>query len=386
MPIVLDDYRKPDVIQWRRHLHGNPELLYDVHETASFIAEKLAVFGCDTVQTGIGKSGVVALINGKLGGGPVIGLRADMDALPIAEASGKDWASRIAGRAHSCGHDGHMAMLLGAARHLSQTRNFKGTVAVIFQPAEEGGAGALAMINDGLMDRFEIGQVYGMHNEPHIPIGQFAIRKGAILASADTFEITVKGRGGHAGQPHLSVDPVVAASHIVIALQSVISRETDPLQAVVITVASIHGGDAHNVIPTTVRLTGTIRTLRPDLRDFAARRLSDLAGSIAVAHGASAEVSHSRGYPVTFNHDAQTDLAADVARSIVGAGAVNSELEPRMAAEDFAFMLEARPGSMIIIGNGETASLHNPAYDFNDDAIPYGIAYWVHLAETTLGA
>ncbi|MBY3088346.1 M20 aminoacylase family protein [Rhizobium laguerreae] len=386
MPIILKTFMQSDIIQWRRHLHQNPELLYDVNETAGFIAEKLSAFGCDTVETGIGKSGVVGLIGGKLGGGPVIGLRADMDALPILESSGKAWTSKIAGRAHSCGHDGHMAMLLGAARYLSETRNFKGTVAVIFQPAEEGGAGALAMINDGLMDRFKIAQVYGMHNEPHIPIGQFAIRKGAILASADTFEITVKGRGSHAGQPHLSVDPVVAASHIVIALQSVVSRETDPLQAVVITVASIHGGDTHNVIPSTVRLAGTIRTLRPELRDFAERRLGDLVGSIAVAHGASADVSHSRGYPVTFNHDAQTDLAASVARSIVGAAAVNSDLEPRMAAEDFAFMLEARPGSIIIIGNGETAGLHNPAYDFNDDAIPYGIAYWVNLAETALAA
>jgi hippurate hydrolase len=386
MSIVLNSYMQSDVVEWRRHLHQHPELLYDVHKTASFLAEKLVAFGCDTVDTGIGQSGVVGIIKGRLGAGPVIGLRSDMDALPILENSGKPWTSKVSGRAHSCGHDGHMAMLLGAARYLAKTRNFRGTVAIIFQPAEEGGGGALAMITDGLMDRFKIEHIFGMHNEPHIPIGQFAIRKGAMLASADTFEITVNGRGGHAGQPHLSVDPVIAAAHIVIGLQSIVSRETDPLQAVVITVASIHGGDTHNVIPNVVTLSGTVRTLRSDLRDFAERRVRELASSVAAAHGARVEISHNRGYPVTFNHDVQTDLAAAVAQSIVGSQGVDSDVHPRMAAEDFSFMLEARPGSMIIIGNGETPGLHNPAYDFNDDAIPFGIGYWVTLIETALAA
>ncbi len=375
-----------EVADWRRHLHQNPELLYDVHNTARFVAEKLSAFGCDMIETGIGKTGVVAVIKGTLGDGPVVGLRADMDALPIVESSGKPWTSKMIGRSHSCGHDGHMAMLLGAARYLAETRNFRGSVVLIFQPAEEGGAGALAMIEDGLMEKFMIEQVYGMHNEPKLPIGHFAIRKGAILAAADTFKITIQGRGSHAGLPHLSIDPVVVASHVVVALQSIVSRETDPLQAVVITIASINGGDANNVIPSTVRLTGTVRTLRTDLRDFAEQRLGEVARSIANAHGAKADVSYNRGYPATVNHGNETDLAAQVATSIVGPAAVSIGVDPRMAAEDFSYMLEARPGAFIIIGNGDTAGLHNSDYDFNDDAIPYGISYWVALAETALAA
>ncbi len=375
-----------DVIEWRRHLHRNPELLYDVHQTAGFVAEKLATFGCDLIETGIGKTGVVAIIKGSLGEGPVVGLRADLDALPILENSGKPWTSNFPGKSHSCGHDGHTAMLLGAARHLAETRRFRGAVAVIFQPAEEGGAGALAMVEDGLMEKFKIEQVYGMHNEPKLPIGHFAIRKGGILASADTFEILVQGRGSHAGQPHLSIDPVVAAAHVIVGLQTVVSRETDPLQAVVITVASIHGGDTHNVIPNAVRLTGTVRTLRSDLRDFGERRLKEVAQCIATAHGATASITYDRGYPVTFNHDRETDFAVAAATSIVGPAAVCAGADPRMAAEDFSYMLEARPGAFIIIGNGDTAGLHNPAYDFNDEAIPYGISYWVSLTETVLAA
>ncbi|MDK1374740.1 MULTISPECIES: M20 aminoacylase family protein [unclassified Sinorhizobium] len=373
-----------DVTEWRRHLHQNPELLYEVHETARFVADKLSAFGCDLVETGIGRTGVVALIRGDLGQGPVIGLRADMDALPILESGSRAWVSKVDGRAHSCGHDGHMAMLLGAARLLAQTRKFRGTVAVIFQPAEEGGAGALAMVEDGLMERFGIAQVFGMHNEPGIPIGEFAIREGAILAAVDTFEITIRGRGSHAGQPHLSIDPVVAASHVVVALQSLVARETDPLQSVVITVATINGGHSPNVIPAEVRLSGTVRTLRPDTRDWAQRRLFEVASSIALAHGAAATVDYTRGYPATFNHREQTGRAIEVAQSVVGPEFVRVGIEPRMAAEDFSYMLEARPGAFIIIGNGNTANLHSPSYDFNDEAIPYGIAYWVKLAETLL--
>jgi hippurate hydrolase len=374
------------VAGWRRHLHENPELLYDVHETAAFVAEKLKSFGCDTVETGIGKTGVVGIIKGKHGDGPVVGFRADMDALPIFETSGKPWASKTPGKAHSCGHDGHTAMLLGAAQYLAETRNFKGSVAVIFQPAEEGGAGALAMINDGFMDKYAISQVYGMHNEPKLPVGEFATRKGGAMAAADTFEITVNGRGSHAAQPHRSIDPVVASAHIIIALQSIVSRETDPLKSLVVTVATTHGGEASNVIADFVKLTGTVRTLLPETRDFAQKRLTEIAQATASAHGATAEVDYRRGYPVTFNHDAETDFAAGVARKVAGERAVDTNMAPHMGAEDFSYMLERRPGAFIFIGNGDTANLHNAGYDFNDEALPYGISYWVTLAETSLPA
>jgi hippurate hydrolase len=259
-------------------------------------------------------------------------------------------------------------------------------VAVIFQPAEEGGAGALAMINDGLMDKFGIAQVYGMHNEPRLPVGSFAIRKGSTMAAADTFEITINGRGSHAAQPHLSIDPVLAASHVVVALQSIVSRETDPLRSLVVTVASIHGGEASNVIPAFVKLAGTVRTLLPETRDFAEKRLAEVAQLTATAHGASAEVSYHRGYPVTFNHDEETDFAIEIASKVAGPKAVNVGVPPHMGAEDFSYMLEKRPGAFIFIGNGDTANLHNAAYDFNDEAIPFGVSYWVTLAETTLAA
>ncbi|MGK6311774.1 M20 aminoacylase family protein [Neorhizobium sp. DT-125] len=387
MPVINRVAEMQDqVAEWRRHLHQNPELLYDVHETSKFVAEKLRSFGCDVVETGIGKTGVVGIIKGSHGDGPVIGFRADMDALPIFETSGKAWASRTPGKAHSCGHDGHTAMLLGAAQYLAETRNFKGSVAVIFQPAEEGGAGALAMINDGLMETFGIRQVYGMHNEPRLPVGNFAIRKGGIMAAADTFEITVHGRGSHAAQPHNSIDPILVSSHIVLALQSLVSRETDPLKSLVVTVASIHGGEASNVIPAFVKMTGTVRTLLPETRDFAEKRLTEVAQSTAIAHGATAEVTYRRGYPVTFNHDDETDFAVEIAGKVAGPKAVQTGMAPHMGAEDFSYMLEKRPGAFIFIGNGDSASLHNAAYDFNDEAIPYGVSYWVTLAETALSA
>ncbi|MBA4784555.1 M20 aminoacylase family protein [Pseudorhizobium marinum] len=375
-----------EVAGWRRHLHEHPEILYDVHETAKFVADKLTSFGCDIVETGIGRTGVVAIIKGRQGDGPTVGFRADMDALPILETSGKEWASKTPGKAHSCGHDGHTAMLLGAAQYLAETRNFKGSVAVIFQPAEEGGAGALAMIEDGFIEKHSISQVYGMHNSPGLPLGEFAIRKGSVMAAADTFEIIVNGRGSHAAQPHLSVDPVLTAGHIVVALQSIVSRQTDPLKSLVVTVASIHGGDANNVIPDTVKMGGTVRTLLPETRDFAEKRLKEVVQATALAHGATAEVNYRRGYPVTFNHDSETDFAAAVAGKVAGPKAVDMTMAPHMGAEDFSYMLERRPGAFIFIGNGDTASLHNPAYDFNDEALPYGISYWVTLAETALAA
>jgi amidohydrolase len=374
------------VAEWRRHLHENPELMYDVHETSRFAAEKLREFGCDSVETGIGKTGVVGIIRGRHGDGPVIGLRADMDALPIVESSGKAWASKTPGKMHACGHDGHTAMLLGASQYLAETRNFKGTIAVIFQPAEEGGAGALAMIDDGLMERFRISEVYGMHNAPGLPIGQFATRKGSIMAATNEFEITVTGRGGHAAKPQTTVDPVVISAHIILALQSIVSRETDPLNALVVSVTQLNGGDASNVIPDVIKLGGTVRTLVPEIREFAQRRLTEIVESTAAVFGGKAEVIYHQGYPVTFNHERETEFAVGVAQTIVGNAAVTTDMPPVMGAEDFSYMLEKRPGAFVFIGNGDSAGLHNSAYDFNDDAIPYGISYWVSLAETALAA
>ncbi|MCM2290762.1 M20 family metallopeptidase [Allorhizobium sp. BGMRC 0089] len=375
-----------EVTGWRRHLHQQPELLFDVHQTAAFVAEKLKEFGCDTVKTGIGKTGVVGIIKGNRGEGRTIGLRADMDALPISEITGAPWASKVPGKMHACGHDGHTAMLLGAAKYLAETRNFAGSVAVIFQPAEEGGGGGLAMVEDGMMESFGISQVFGMHNAPGIPLGDFAIRKGSLMAASDTFEITVSGKGSHAATPHLSVDPVLASAHIVIALQSIVSRGTDPLESLVISVTTTHGGDAYNVIPMDVKLTGTVRTLLPQIRDFAEKRLKEVAEATAAAHGAVAHVHYHRGYPVTFNHADETDFAASVAAKISGDSHVKTDMAPKMGAEDFSYMLESRPGAFIFLGVGDTANLHHPAYDFNDEAIPYGISYWVTLTETALAA
>ncbi|ACM37790.1 MULTISPECIES: M20 aminoacylase family protein [Rhizobium/Agrobacterium group] len=375
-----------EVAGWRRHLHQTPELLFDVHQTAAFVTQKLKEFGCDVVETGIGRTGVVGIIKGNRGEGTTIGMRADMDALPITEITGAPWASTVPGKMHACGHDGHTAMLLGAAKHLAETRNFAGSVAVIFQPAEEGGGGGLAMVQDGMMEKFGISQVFGMHNAPGVPLGDFAIRKGSLMAASDTFEIVIKGKGSHAAQPHMSVDPVLVSAHVIIALQSIVSRGVDPLESLVISVTTTHGGDAYNVIPMDVTLTGTVRTLLPQIRDFAEKRVQEVASATAMAHGAIAEVHYHRGYPVTFNHAEETDFAASVAAKISGENRVKTDMAPKMGAEDFSYMLESRPGAFIFLGVGDTANLHHPAYDFNDEAIPYGISYWVELAETGLAA
>ncbi|NGO62087.1 amidohydrolase [Rhizobium daejeonense] len=375
-----------EVAGWRRHLHENPELLFDVYDTSNFVAEKLKEFGCDTVQTGIGRSGVVGIIKGSRGSGPVVGFRADMDALPIYETSGREWSSKTPGKMHACGHDGHTAMLLGAAKYLAETRNFRGSVAVIFQPAEEGGGGGLEMVNDGMMETFGISQVYGMHNAPGLPVGHFATRNGSVMAAADEFEIIVHGRGGHAAQPHTTIDPVLVSSHVVIALQAIASREVDPLKSVVVTVATVHGGEASNVIANTVKLSGTVRTLLPETRDHAEKRLGEIARGIAGSFGASVDVHYRRGYPVTFNHADETEFALGIMRKVAGEKAVEGNMPPLMGAEDFSYMLEARPGAFVFIGNGDSANLHHSAYDFNDEAIPYGISYWVMLAENALAA
>lgn len=385
MPILnsLNDMHE-EITGWRHKLHQNPELQYDVFETAQFVEAQLKSFGVDEIITGLGKTGLVGIIKGNGGDGRTIGLRADMDALPIEEISGKEWSSKIDGKMHACGHDGHMSMLLGAAKHLTATRNFKGSVAVIFQPAEEGGAGALAMINDGLMEKANIEEVYAMHNMPGIPLGEFAICKGAIWASTDEFVITLTGRGGHAAYPHTGTDTIVAGANLVTSLQTIASRNTNPLESLVVSVTKFQAGTAMNVLPEQAVISGTIRTLKNELRDLAEKRLTEIAHGIAATYGMSAEIHYKRNYPVTVNHDAQTDFAASVATEIVGANKVDLNTNPNMGAEDFAYMLEARPGSFILIGNGDTPALHNAAYDFNDEAIPYGVSYWVRLAEKAL--
>ena len=372
----------PEIAGWRQHLHAHPELMYDTVETAAFVAARLRDFGCDEVVEGIGRTGVVGLIRGKAPGRRVVGLRADMDALPIEEATGLPYASRVPGKMHACGHDGHTAMLLGAARYLAETRNFAGAVAVIFQPAEEGGGGGRAMVEDGLMERFGIDEVYGMHNWPGQPVGQFAIRPGPFFAATDTFSLTVTGRGGHAAKPHETIDPVVVASQIVLGFQTIVSRSADPVAQVVISVTNIQAGTgAFNVIPQTATLSGTVRTMDDAIRQLAERRMSELAEGIAAAHGARAVVEYRRGYPAMVNHARETGFAAEVARRVSGDCA---EAPLVMGGEDFAYLLEARPGAYILVGNGDTAPVHHPEYNFNDEIIPAGCSWWAELVESRL--
>ncbi|MCE3257331.1 MAG: peptidase amidohydrolase, partial [Nitrobacter vulgaris] len=389
MPIVnrVADLQS-EIAGWRRDIHAQPELLYDVARTAAFVADRLREFGCDEIVTGFGRTGVVGVIKGRRSAGgevKVIGLRADMDALPIQEETNLPYASKTAGKMHACGHDGHTAMLLGAARYLAETRNFAGEAVVIFQPAEEGGAGAAAMIKDGLMDRFRIDQVYGMHNNPGLPLGAFSIRPGPIMAATDSVDFRIEGHGGHAARPHLCIDPVLAGSQLVVALQSIVSRNVDPLESAVISVCEFHAGSTSNVIPQTAELRGTVRTLRADIRDLMEKRIREVAAGVALTTGARIHVKFRRGYPVTVNHPEQTDTAISIAKEIAGDHNVHGT-PPMMGAEDFAYMLEARPGAFIFIGNGDSAGLHHPAYNFNDDAIVYGTSYWIRLVETTLAA
>ena len=377
---------QPEIAAWRQDIHAHPELLYDTHRTSALVEEKLRAFGCDEVVTGIGRTGVVGVIRGKADtSGRVIGLRADMDALPIEEATGVEYASKTPGLMHACGHDGHTAMLLGAAKYLAETRNFDGTVVVIFQPAEEGGAGGDAMVKDGLMERFGIEEVYGMHNAPGLPVGTFAIKPGPFFAATDEFDIHVEGKGGHAAKPHEAIDTTLVASHIVVALQSIASRNVDPLRQVVVTVAAFHTeGEAHNVIPQTVTLRGTIRTLDAETRELARARLTAIAEGTAAAFGATARVDLAQGYPVMVNHEAETGHARLAAEKVTGQPPL--EVPPVMGGEDFAYMLEARPGAYILVGNGDTAMVHHPAYNFDDEAIPYGASFWAEMVETRLPA
>ena len=375
----------PEITAIRRDLHENPEILFETHRTAQVVADRLRAIGCDEVVTGIGRTGVVGVIKGKANGsGRTIGLRADMDALPIHEQTGLPYASKTPGAMHACGHDGHTAMLLGAAQYLAETRNFDGTVVVIFQPAEEGGGGGREMCEDGMMDRWQIDEVYGMHNWPGMPLGKFGIRAGAFFAATDQFEITVEGRGGHAAKPQETVDSTLVAAHLVVALQSIASRNADPTDQIVVSVTSIESSSkAFNVIAQRVHLKGTVRTMSKGMRAMAEERLTALATGTAGAFGARAEVNYIRGYPVMVNSEEQTAFAAEVARSVSGDCA---EAPLVMGGEDFAFMLEERPGAYILVGNGEGASVHHPEYNFNDDAIPAGCSWWAEIVEKRLPA
>ncbi|MGZ3215725.1 M20 aminoacylase family protein [Paracoccus sp. T5] len=376
----------PEITAWRRDFHEHPELLYDVHRTAGRVAQLLRDFGCDEVVEGVGRTGVVGVIKGKSDSrGRVVGLRADMDALPIIEQTGVEYASKTPGKMHACGHDGHTAMLLGAAKYLAETRNFDGTAIVIFQPAEEGGAGGEAMVKDGLVDRWKIDEFYGMHNMPGMPVGSFSIRPGAMMAAADQFDITVTGKGGHAAKPHECIDTTLTAAQIIVALQSVVARNIDPLKNAVISVCVVStDSTAHNVIPQVVKLKGTARSLAPEVRDQLEEGITRVATNIAAAMGATAQVDYQRGYPVTMNDAQATDWAADVARQI--SGDVDMDMQPMMGGEDFSYMLNERPGAYIWVGNGDTAMVHHPAYNFNDDAIPAGSSWYAGMIEARMPA
>ena len=376
-----------EITAWRRDFHENPELLYEVHRTAGIVSDKLKQFGCDEVVTGIGRTGVVAVIKGKTDkSGKVVGIRADMDALPIEEATGAPHQSKVPGAMHACGHDGHTAILLGAAKYLAETRNFDGTAVMIFQPAEEGGAGAEAMLKDGLLERFGVQEVYGLHNMPGIPVGNFALRPGPLMAAADRFDIQIEGKGGHAARPHEGIDTLLVACQVVTALQSIVARNVDPLESAVVSVCSIQAGNTFNVIPQHARLLGTVRTLTDEVRDLCETRIRAVVESVCAAYGATVKIEYNRGYPVTRNHPEQADFLARIAAQVGGEGAVDADVTPLMGAEDFSYMLEQRPGAYIFLGNGATAGVHHPAYDFNDEAIPYGVSLWAKVVETAMPA
>ena len=368
----------------RRDLHAHPELGFEEHRTARIVCERLTAYGIEH-HAGIGRTGVVAVVRGRADNGRHVGLRADMDALPMQEENDFAHKSRYDGRMHGCGHDGHTTMLLAAARYLDEARDFEGTVHLIFQPGEEGHAGAKAMIDDGLFDRFPCDQVFALHNWPALPPGRIGITPGPAMAAADRIEITIDGRGGHGAHPHIAVDPVLVAGHIITATQSIVSRNVSPLDTAVISLCSMQAGNpgAMSVIPSHAKLVGTVRTFRTTTQDLIERRLQELVPSIAAAFGASASVKYERVYPPTVNHDAQAELAAEVAEALIGADNVVRNLPPSMGAEDFSFMLQARPGAFARLGQGGAEGgcfLHNSRYDFNDAVIPLGGAYLAALA------
>ena len=370
----------PEMKTWRRHLHAHPELSFDCFATADFIAARLAEIGVDEVHRGIGKTGIVAIINGQ-GDGPTIGLRADMDALPILEMTGAEYTSTIPGKMHACGHDGHVTMLLGAAKYLAETRRFAGRVALIFQPAEEEGAGGQAMVADGMMDRFGIGQVYGIHNAPNVPFGHFLTRAGPLMASVDTAYVYVTGKGGHGATPHECVDPVVAVVGMVGAIQTIIPRNVYALDEAVISVTQIHTGTASNIIPEEAMFCATIRAFKPEVRALLKKRFHEIVEGHAAAYGVSARIDYDWGYPATVNHPDETAFAVRVAEEVAGADATDGNANREMGSEDFSFMLEARPGAYLFLGTGPGAGLHHAAFDFNDEAAPIGASFFAMLVE-----
>ena len=374
-----------EAVLWRRDLHRRPELLYALDETAAFVAGKLSAFGLDEVATGVGGSGVVGVLRGRPGN-RAVALRADMAALPIEEITGAPWASQKPGAMHACGHDGHTATLLAAARHLAAERDFAGTVHFVFQPAEEGGAGARAMIDDGLFDRFPVDEIYGIHNLPGLPVGRFAVRPGAIMASTDRFYIDILGRGGHAARPHETIDPILVGAQLVTALQSIVARNTDPLASGVVSVTTFHAGNTDNVIPQAARLSGTVRALDEKVRADLEASVGRIATAVAATCGAEARIAYERGYPVTVNHAGPTARVGDVVEGLLGGKAIDRAGAPLMAAEDFSYYLERVPGAYFFMGNGPSAGLHHPAYDFADDAIAPGTAVWAAVAKASLPA
>jgi len=376
-----------EITEWRRTIHQHPGLLYDVEETAEFVVERLREMGVDEIVEQVGRTGVVGVIKGRqTNSGRVVGMRADMDALPIVEKNDSPHKSKYEGKMHACGHDGHTAMLLGAAKYLAETRNFDGSVVVIFQPAEEGGAGGKAMCDDGMMDRFGIQEVYGLHNSPGLPVGDFAICPGPIMAGTEEFTVTINGLGAHAAMPHLGNDPIIVATHMVQALQTIVSRNVDPIRSAVVTVTAIHAGKAYNVISQEAQFYGTIRTLDREVRAQVVERIRTTINGIAAAYGAEVSIDIEEGYPVTTNHEEQTKFAAGIAKQIVGDARVDDEKLPVMGGEDFSYMLLERPGAFIFMGNGDSHGLHHEEYDFNDEAIPVGASYWAKIAEAAMPA
>ena len=381
MPIVnrIADYHD-EMKEWRQYIHKNPELNFDCHKTADFVIKKLKEFGVDEIHEKIAESGVVAIINGK-NPGSTIGLRADMDALPLQEIKDHEYKSAIDGKMHACGHDGHTTMLLGAARYLAETKNFSGRVALIFQPAEEGGGGGEVMCKEGIMDTFNIKQVFGIHNTPGLPLGFFSTNPGPVLAAADSFSIWVSGQGGHGANPEETIDPVIAAVQIAQAIQTISSRNLSALDPVVISITQIHTGTINNIVPGEAFINGTVRTLNKSSQTTVVKRLKEICAGTAKAFGAKADLEYEYGYPPTVNHPKETAFAVEVAAEISGDVNVDADAPPIMAAEDFAYMLEERPGAYLNVGQGDSAALHNPEYDFNDELSPIGASFFVKLVE-----
>lgn len=370
-----------EMTEWRRYLHTIPELQFDLPKTAAFVAEKLKEFGVDQLDTSIAETGIVALIHGQ-GAGPVIGLRADMDALPITEATGLDYASTHPGQMHACGHDGHTTMLLGAAKYLAETRNFAGTVALIFQPAEEGGGGAGVMCAEGIMDRYNISEVYALHNAPGFEAGGFYTTPGPIMAAADTFEIHVTGAGGHGAMPHETRDPVIAAVGIVQAIQSISSRNNITGDDLVISVTQIHTGTADNIVPDTAYICGTVRTFEPSVQSMVMQRMASIVAGQAAAYDVEARLDYQPGYPPTVNDTEKTAFASRIAREVAGEATVLDDYGREMGAEDFSYMLQERPGAYLFLGQGDGPGLHHPAYNFNDAVAPVGASFFARIVET----